>query len=80
MDSTIEGAITCVAKLKKYAIASNPIHLEVASKLSLFIRLITRLPGYHGNPPVTSKIMIFWELLVTGKQLRWGKLVTAGNR
>ena len=38
MDSTIEGAITCVAKLKKYAIASNPIHLEVASKLSLFIK------------------------------------------
>ena len=35
MDSTIEGAITCVAKLKKYAIASNPIHLEVASKFTL---------------------------------------------
>ena len=21
---------------------------------------VTRLPGYHGNRPVTSKILIFW--------------------
>lgn len=32
IDETIEGAISCVAKLRKNAIASNPIYIQIASK------------------------------------------------
>ena len=36
IDDTHEGAITCVAKLRKIAIASNPIDIKIASKFVIF--------------------------------------------